>query len=282
MADQWEQWAKNIQSANGLDSGNIYQNYASAGVINAAPAQVTGKKATIQAGIDEKNRQEAARAKSIENQREVDKVDPGKARMIQNQDGTYSFYNGIGEKLNINQYAMLTGQKPSAILKDSDNPKDQRFVQDYDTMQAFVNAWVNGDNKTLQKMREADPDRFNAIVSTYKTPADLVAAFKNTYSDYYGGTTNQNDPSKMPAFSPQNLYGVGDDAQGKAMGQALAGSPLDQTLTPSYIQKPQQGEGFGGWLDSINPWGSYQNAMRAYQEQTKNNPWYAYNSYLGR
>lgn len=280
--DQWEQWAQNIQGANGLNSGNIYQNYANAGVINAAPEQITGKKMAVQATIDEQNRQAAQKRQQLEDQREVDKNDPAKARMIQNQDGTYDFRDGVGNKLNINQFAILTGQKPSDILKDSDNPKDQRFVQDYKTMSAFVNAWVNGDNETLQKMREADPDRFNAIVSTYKTPADLVAGFKNTYSDYYGGTTDNNNPNSMPSFSPQNLYGVGSDQQGKAMGQALAGSNLQQTLTPSYIQKPQQGEGFGGWLDSINPWGTYQNAMRAYQDQTKNNPWYAYNSYLGR
>ena len=59
MADQWEQWASNIRQANGLDSGNIYQNYANAGVINAAPATATAARAGIQAQIDETNRREA-------------------------------------------------------------------------------------------------------------------------------------------------------------------------------------------------------------------------------
>lgn len=273
--DNWDQWSKNIASANQFDTGNIYQNYATAGVTNAAPEAIAGNKAVFESDVDRINKANA----SALAQKELDAKDPSKARSIMNQDGTYSFYDGAGNKVNINKFAILTGQTPADILKDSDNPEDQKFVNDYNTMKAFASAWVNGDNETLQKLRTADPQKFNELVSSYKTPSDMVNAFKNYYSDYYGSSTTANT-QESPVFSVQNLQGTGSDAAGKNVASQISTSPLQQTLTPTTAALPQKSEGFGGFVEGINPWSEYNVKRREYGDLAKSNPWLAYNKYL--
>lgn len=280
--EQYNQWATAINAAQGTDSSNIYQNYARAGSTpDASSAAVAGKKAAFDATNEEAARQAALAAKKVDLEQQLSAKDPSKAKMALNQDGSYSYYDGNGGKLSLNQYSLLTGQTPADILKNSDRPEDQKFVNDYNTMHAFASAWVNGDNATLQKMREADPEKFNSLISTYKTPADMVNAFRNYYSDYYGSTTNT-QKQDTPAFSLQNVAGAGTDTAGKAIQSTIDGSPLSQTLAPTTLTPPKQGSDFGAWIDSLNPWGNYNTQKRAYDEQAKSNPWLAYQSYLSK
>lgn len=298
----WDEWANNIAAASGLNSGNIYQNYANAGVVDASPAAVTGKKAAIQADIDERRRKEnlaiEQERKEAEEQYEEDKKDPSKAYMELGEDGRYRFFNGAGQMLNINDFSLLTGKRPDEILADSENPYDQKFVSDYKTMRDFASAWVNGDNETLQKFRMADPEKYNELISKYKSPAEMVSAFRDYYSDYYGNTAGANE--QTPRFSISSIYGgPGDDnragIQGKALQQQLAGSSLEQTLSPINMQdqarQPNFLENIFGAARRYGPiaiagggilWGDrgQQDEWERYQEELKNNPWSAYRSYL--
>lgn len=295
--DEWERYARAIEGSSGTDSGNIYQNYANAGVINASPAQFTGRKAAVQAQNEETQRREGAQAaaakQKLDEQRENDKVDPSKAYMKLGEDGKYRYYNGVGEQMNINQFSLLTGKRPDEILADSENPADQKFVSDYQTMKQFANAWVNGDNATLQKFREADPEKYNQLISTYKTPADMVSGFRQYYSDYYGNTsTNQ---EKAPRFGMSSVSAIGDDPRGKAVKAAVGSSSLDQTLAPiQYNEQPSQPNfienlfhgaatyGPGAIVGGGTLWGKSdeQKAWEDYQDRLKTNPWMQYNNYL--
>lgn len=298
----WEQAAAAIRGANGLDSGNIYQNYANAGVINASPAQFVGRQKSIQADVEEKQRQEAIQAEQakqkLDAQREADKTDPSKAYMKLGEDGKYRYYNGTGEQLNINQFSLLTGKRPDEILADSENPADQKFVQDYQTMKTFANAWVNGDNDTLKRLRASDPEKYNELITKYKSPAEMVSAFRNYYSDYYGNTTNANN-EKAAAFTSGNFNPKFDfspsanDAKGKAVANLMAGSTLQQTLSPQKETATDPGfwNNAGYSISKYGPlalfgggslWGKsdQQTAWEKYQEERKKDPWLAYNSYL--
>lgn len=272
----FDEWAKNIQAENGLNSDNIYANYANAGVTNASPEQITGKKMASQAVTDENNRKAAVADAVAAAQSELDKVDPSKASMTLSKDGGYNFYDGKGNKININQFSLMVGKRPDEILADSQNPKDQKFVADYKVMRDFAGAWVNGDNQTLQQLRASDPAKYNELISTYKTPADMVNAFRNYYTDYYGDTSGKQtvDSSK---FSPTPLPGYGT-SQFKLPGD-VANTTLKQTLTPeSTLAPPQQvNQGdLGSWLDSLNPWGTVPTSNRRYDQQNSNNPWAIY------
>ncbi len=295
--DEWEQYAQAIRGSSGIDSGNIYQNYANAGVINASPAQFEGRKMAIKADNDERARKESIAIEQARKKQEEDfelsKKDPGKAYMELGEDGRYKYFNGAGEMLNINQFSLLTGKRPDEILADSENPDDQKFVSDYTTMKQFANAWVNGDNATLQKFREADPEKYNQLISTYKTPAEMVKGFRDYYTDYYGDTNQANQ--KTDRFSMASKSGIGDDAKGKALKAAVGASPLEQTLTPIQYNEQPKDPGFLGNASSAiathgpmallgggSLWGKSkeQQAWEDYQERLKTNPWMQYNNYL--
>ncbi len=296
----WEKAAAAIRGANGLDSGNMYQNYANAGVINASPAQFVGRQESIQADIDEKQRQAAAAKKKLDDQRENDRTDPSKAYMKLGEDGKYRYYNGVGDQMNINQFSLLTGKRPDELLQDSENPADQKFVQDYQTMKMFANAWVNGDNDTLKRLRASDPEKYNEMVTKYKSPAEMVSAFRNYYSDYYGNTQGANGQEKS-RFTSGNFNPKFDftpdktDTAGKAVAKLMSDSTLDQTLSPMNRNTPEDPGAFGqgSAIGTYGPfaligggtlWGKTdkQKAWEDYQEKLKKDPWMAYNKYKGR
>lgn len=287
----FDEWAKNILAANGGNSGNIYASY-NASKVNASPASATGRKAAVQANIDETQRQEAAAYEQKKSAIEQDKKDaatnPGKARMVMRADRSgYDYYDGAGNPMNINQFSLLTGKRPDEILADSDNPRDQKFVQDYKVMRDLSNAWVNGDKDTLAKYRASDPQKFNQLISQYKKPQDMVRGFMDYYTDYYGNTQGKNQ--NTPVFSPQNLT-----TPDKPTALRLGGATLDQTLTPTNTPKPQDFGPVGNLITSAanygptalvgrgTLWGPEVDARTRWEEERKRNPWAWYNSQLGR
>lgn len=266
-----DKWAAAIQSANGTNSGNIAQNYARTGSFDASPAQITGNQAQSQATIDNIKQQNAQNVAKVQAQKAQDASDPSKAQMtlLPNNQG-YAFYNGAGQRININDFSLLTGKTPAQILSNSPNPEDQKFVEDYSTLQAFTNAWVNGDKKTLSQLRAADPQKYNSIISTYKSPADMVKAFTQHWSDYYG--TQGNQTASTPSFGPQNL-----NQPSSSQAAQLATTSLGQVLTPMTKTQAPPAPNF---LQKINPFSSQNQAVNSYQDYLKQNPWYAYQSSL--
>lgn len=269
--DPFAQWEANIKTANGGDTGNMYQNAANAAKgIDSSQAGVVVPQAQVNAATDQVVASNAAAAEKVQAQRESDATDPSKAQMklLPNNQG-YAFYDGTGQPININQYSLLTNKTPAQLLANSPNPKDQKFVQDYNTLQTLTNAWVNGDTGTLDQMRAADPKKFNALISTYKTPADMVKAFTQHWSDYYStpqGGGQQTDASQ--SFGPQTLY----NPKGTAATQA---GSLSQVLTPQPSAPPTE-----SFVDKIDPWSAKHKAVNAYNAQIKANPWFAYNNQL--
>lgn len=288
----FDEFAKNIVAAQG--GGNMYDKY-NAFKIDASPAQFAGKHAAIQANNDDIARANAkAQADAEAAQAAKRAEDDQKAVMRLKPDGHgYDFFTGTGKPININQFSMMTGKRPDEILANSDDPRDQKFVNDYKTMSQFAGAWINGDNKTLQKLREADPKKFNDLIKTYKSPRDMVDGFTSYYSDYYGGTQGKQDKAQPFSYS-KNPTGPANDPTGKAIANRIAGSPLSQTLSPlNNLPGPGKPGGEGNILtDNIfthNPIsnmipGTFGNKIEDFNARRKkeeeSNPWYAYHNYL--
>jgi len=287
----FDEFAKNILGANKGDSGNIYQNYAASGM-DASSAKYAGNQASAQASIDEQERQQAAeRAKAaaaMAAEADANAKDPNKATMEMKPDHSgYFFRDGMGKELNINQFSLLTGKRPDELLADSDNPRDQKFVQDYKTMKDISSAWVNGDTATLQKYRAADPDKFNTLVSQYKKPADMVQGFMKYYSDYYGDTTGKTTANSA-AFSPGNVTGPSKPEQ-----KLLAPTSLSQTLAPRpatpaipYSGTANLGQrltGIAERIPGLNLLTGRQDELNRQKKKLAANPWSTYrNTMMGR
>lgn len=264
--DQWQQFAQNIQGAQG--SGDIYTNYAvSKSGQDRTTAAKAGPAAAVQAKTDDAIRANAANAAQIAAKQQSDATDPSKYQMVLLPDNKgYAFYDGTGKQIGINQYSLATGKTPAQLLQNSPNPKDQKFVQDYNTLQTLSTAWVNGDTKTLTALRSADPNKFNQLISTYKTPADMVSGFVKHWGDYY--TPNQNkDTSATPSFGPQPINNT-------PAAQQPQGN-LGQVLTPQPKAPPQE-----SFWDKLNPWSANHKAVNSYNQQIKSNPWFAYHNSL--
>ena len=287
--DQWEQYAQNIRSANAAIGGpqNMYQTYADAGVINASPAQFAGGQAAIQARNEEVAARQQEQAAAIKEQMNSLSNDPDKAYMKLGEDGRYRYYRGDGSQININQFSLMTGKRPDELLADSENPADQKFVRDYQTMKAFTDAWVNGDNDTLKRFRASDPKRYEQLIRKYKTPGDMVKAFREYYTDYYGNTSGANAGTGQrftsSNFNPKFDFNPGkDDPQGKAVAALMANSNLGDTMNVNLPKAPVR----ENWYDPFVPFaqfvpGTYRRKQWEYEQAQKSNPWLAYNKYLG-
>lgn len=260
-------------NTSGTDPNSIYGVYSNAlSGTDHTGANFTGASAAVGAKNDDIATNNAQAAAKIEGQRAQDASDPGKAQMVLlPNNGGYAFYDGAGNQLNINQYSLLTGKRPDEILADSPVAKDQKFVQDYKTLMALSNAWVNGDTQTLQKLRAADPKKFNSLISTYKSPADMVKAFTDHWSDYYSTPTNAQN-SGTSSFSPQQIASPTKDES-----TALGGTNLAQVLTPDALPTSAPNESL---IDKLNPFSSAHQAVNTYKKAVQANPWFAYQQSL--
>lgn len=258
----YEEFAEALSAANELGGGNIYQDYARAGRINMSPNAVAAPRARAEVTVDAAKKENESKKKAN-----------ARAVLLPNNEG-YAFLDGDGNRIGINQFSLLTGQRPDQILKDSPNPKDQKFVQDYTTMTTFTNAWVNGDQETLAKMRAADPEKFNALISNYQSPGEVVKAFTDYWSDYYRPGAAKQD-SATPSFSPRPMQQPID----QQTADTLAASSLDQILTP--MTNPAPPRALQG-LEKINPFAGQRDEINRYQTYLKQNPWFQYqNSLMG-
>lgn len=272
--DPYAQFQAAINASNGVQPGNIAGNYAaSQSTKSSDPAQFAGGTAVVQSQNDKIAADNAKQAAAEDLQRKQDALDPSKAKQVLLPNGQgYAFYDGTGQPMSINNYSLLTGKTPAELLADSPSPKDQKFVADYTALQKFTNAWVNGDTQTLDNFRQADPKKYNQIISTYKTPADMVKAFTQHWSDYYGTTAGAQAPNTPTADITTQVTGKPDDTT----AAALKASSLDQVLSPYPTQpKPTQSV-----LGSIFHVGKEHAAVNAYNKTLQSNPWYAYQQSL--
>lgn len=267
MADQYQDWTNQLVGEEGANSGNIFQNAARLGNANASQSSVAGNVAQANENIDQVKQSNAAAAQSAA-------TDPSKAQMqlLPNNQG-YAFYDGAGNRISINQYSLLVGKTPAQLLQDSSDPADQQFVQDYNTLQKFTNAWANGDTKTLAQMKATDPDTFNNLISTYKSPAALISAFTQHYSNYYGTNISNNQNPQSSNFisdklAPNNLVSLSSTT-----GQKLATSTLPQILNTSTEAAPSVGPNN---IASKLPWTNSHKTVQSYEQYLKGDPWAQY------
>lgn len=131
------------------------------------------------AAAAEKEREEQARR--AEMQKIQDKLDPSKYTMRRKEDGGFDFIDPDGNLIDINRYSQVTGQRPADILKYSDNPFDQQFVNDYNNTKGVIDAIQQGDTDTLQAYLKD-----NANIDPNMKPEDLMKELIRRYPHIYG------------------------------------------------------------------------------------------------
>lgn len=191
----------------------------------AAPltnSAVSGQNVAIgQKADDDAKAAEAARQAKIQSLQ--DQLDPSKYYKVRKNDGGFDFYDPTGKRIDVSTYASRTGQDRDQILKNSDNPIDQEFVNDYGNMRDLVNASNNRDaatvaayaaqNKDLKINYDKNTGQINNINDLLK---QLIAKYPHLYN---AGSYNQ-------TYSNRNQRLFGSNGGGSAGGglAGLAGS----------------------------------------------------------
>lgn len=168
------------------------------------------------------NQKQAAEAEvqrlKEEAQRIADSADANKYTLQKKADGGYDFFDPEGNQVDIATYAAKTGKKPSDILKDSENPIDIQYREDYKNLQDLLTAVVNNDTEALDSYRQkAEAEGIPDI--TKQKPQDVIDAFKAYYKRYY--VTREQDPT---AWGQAPAGGITIPNQ-KATGAVYPGIP---------------------------------------------------------
>lgn len=149
----------------------------------------------------------AERARRAALQQEIDdlngRLDPGQYTVTPTDSGGLSFTNGAGEEVSARDYAALTGQTLAEVLRDSNDPNDIQFVQDYNDVNELVRAMVTQDTEFLAQLKTFDPDRYEALID--RSPEDIRLAFQTYYGSYYGLQNDQTGEAAAPVQQGSNF-----------------------------------------------------------------------------
>lgn len=127
---------------------------------------------------EEEKRRQAAEQANI--QRLKDQVDPSKYVKLRKEDGGFKFLDPDGNEIGIDRYSARTGQRPVDILKDSDNPIDLQYVNDYETMNQVMKASFQGDFNTVNSVLDK-----SGLSRDYK-PENFMQLLIKKYPHIYG------------------------------------------------------------------------------------------------
>lgn len=261
----FDEWAKNIQNTNtaGLTTQAPMWNNFSAALYDDRKGQETVGLAKIddinqqaQKDYDEKMAAAARAEAQAQAQAKIDELNPKNFRMEPADDGGYNFYDGKGDKISVYDYARATGARPEELLKDSNNPNDQKFVRDHAVVQSLVNAMVNQDTQAIGVLRSQymytddqgnKVDPIGTMLDQYrnKTPQDMIKDFRNHWGSMYGGksSTNQNGQTDRVLGEPRRAANQLTDDEAAAIGN----SSYDQ-LTASLNQGAKEPSWWEGLL----------------------------------
>lgn len=168
---------------------------------SAAPNYNSGVQASADAAA-------ANASSSAASQKLKDLSDPNKYRQEQAPDGGYNFYDPLGNPISASQFASVRNGNPADILKNSQNPIDKAFVQDYNSLQTYVqnkqNAKVDTKAAAAAKATEDQVMKLYGVNLAKESPAEVINTFKAAYPTVFGGT-NTGVPANS-TFLPDKNY----------------------------------------------------------------------------
>lgn len=156
--DELKRFAQAIQAGAGIQApetsipelAGYMRSRFTAPLVGSAGAGL-GAMAGVKADQEEKA---AERARQAQIQKLQDKLDPGKYRKERKDDGGFSFYDPEGNEIDIDTYAKRTGQRRVDAIKDSENPIDLQYINDWQNMNDLMQATYNGDEDRLSEFDE--------------------------------------------------------------------------------------------------------------------------------
>lgn len=155
------QVTQNLRSLGGLQAKGDWAGRATQSLGVAANAQDEADKAAARAAA------EKAEAEAKAAQDELDfRTDPKNYKAIINDVGGYDFYDATGGKISAVDYAKATNKHITDLYKDSQDPNDKDFTEDYERVLELGKIMQSGDKKARDKFYEKNPDWKEAYGNT--------------------------------------------------------------------------------------------------------------------
>lgn len=175
--------------------------------------------AGAQAGLAQEQVQAQKAAAAAAEKAARDKSDPSKYQQIARKDGGYGFYDPEGNEISAADFAHITNKSISDILKNSQNPIDKGFINDYKNLQHYGELKQNSSNDPQARAEaEAIEKQIKKAygVDIHKMPiGDVIDAFKAQYPTVFGGNKPGGvSPSQSLIASGQFAKKTVDDAGG--------------------------------------------------------------------
>ena len=175
--------------------GNL-QNLAQLKFISAA-AWASGAAGAGSAAITAEQQEAARRAAEQESEinlkeqmrvRDLEraKSDPKNYQRILNDAGGYTFVDGEGKPISVNDYARATNTTIANALKGSADPSDIDFTNDYEDTMKLGSIMATGNKKELDKFYEDRPGLKQFMADNdIKTFSSYVQRFRSAYPDRF-------------------------------------------------------------------------------------------------
>lgn len=153
-------------------------------------------------------------------QRLQDMTDPNKYQKIKKDDGGFDFIDPQGQQVDIATLAQRTGTKAIDWIKDSENPIDVQYLNDYSNLQDFMNAVLSKDKKKRDSFISTDKN-LQRYTQGRGGIDRLLRDFKMSYQRYY--TPRSINPQAwgqapgrvvVPTAQSNEGYGLGGGGEG--------------------------------------------------------------------
>lgn len=130
----------------------------------------------------EANLKEQIRVRDIERS----KQDPKNFQRILNDAGGYTYVDGGGKPISVNEYARANNITISEALKGSADPSDIDFSKDYEDTMKLGSIMATGNKKELDKFYEDRPGLKQYMNDNgIKTFSEYVQRFRSAYPDRF-------------------------------------------------------------------------------------------------
>lgn len=201
------------------DIAALFQSQFQLGESSAPVAGMVGTAATddanARAAAEAARRKEAAALKSkIEDatQKIKDYQNPSKWQQVQKDDGGYDYYDPLGNRVSIAQYAEVQGKRPHELLEKSQNSLDQQFVNEYGLLKDYTQAVYAGDLEKVEKLKE------NPVLGDIAKELDSTTpeAMWKSFIEYYDNYFNPDNVNAAPRGNIRN-YGPQEEEDNRGL-----------------------------------------------------------------
>jgi hypothetical protein len=141
--------------------------------------------------------------------------DPSKYKQVLKPDGGYAFYDNNGQEITAAQYAAARNENPADVLKNSYNPIDKAFAQDYKQLNQYIQDKQNASKDPAARSRaqtvETQVRKTYGIDLHQQNPNQVINAFIQAYPTVYGGTAagKQGSNTLFPSAAVTKSAGKG-------------------------------------------------------------------------